>query len=102
VLPALVAGCSGPSGPATVPVNGTLTIDGTPANNVTITLVPSDPGLEAAAGQVNNGTFQLYTGVQGVPGAVPGKYKVVLSQATSADQDAAAYTSEAGGPPEQK
>jgi hypothetical protein len=80
VLPMLlfVTGC-GKGGPATVPVKGTLTIGGQPANGVGITLTPSDPKLLPASGNVENGAFTVFTGNQGTPGAMPGKYKVVLS-----------------------
>jgi hypothetical protein len=92
---AVLAGC-GPSGTNTVPVRGTLTIDGQPADNVMITLAPLDTSMPVATGRVSNGSFELYSGVQGSPGAVPGKYKVVLapSEATSVDAAKARY---AGG-----
>jgi hypothetical protein len=100
-----IAGCSGPTGPSTVPAKGTLTIDGQPADNVTITLSPVGAG-EPASGQVKNGAFQLSTGTSGKPGAVPGKYKVVLAQAsaTSMEDAKAMYTGGKGGkggPPKQ-
>ena len=76
-----VAGC-GPTGPATVPVNGTLTIGGQPANGVQINLVPVDPKLMSATGNVENGSFTVFSGNEGKPGAMPGKYKVVLNATT--------------------
>jgi hypothetical protein len=95
-----LAGC-GDTGPATVNVKGTLTIDGQPANNVTITFAPVDSSLPTASGPVNNGTFELFSGAEGKPGAVPGKYKVVLAaSAGDPEADAAAYAPGAtGGPP---
>jgi hypothetical protein len=81
-----LAGCNSDTGPATVSVKGTLTIDGQPANDVTITFVPTDSSLPTASGPVSNGSFELFSGVQGKAGAVPGKYKVVLAQAASADE----------------
>jgi hypothetical protein len=78
-LPILVFVVGCPSGgPATVPVQGTLTIGGQPAKDVTITLVPSDPKNPTASGKVENGSFRLFSGVEGKPGVVPGKYKVIL------------------------
>jgi hypothetical protein len=71
-----------------VPVKGTLTINGQPADGLTITFSPTDPAKPAASGPVKNGAFELFSGVQGKPGAVPGKYKVVLSKAGGADSDA--------------
>ena len=93
-----LAGC-GETGPSTVPVKGTLTIDGQPANNVQITFSPIDASLPAASGQVTNGAFELFSGAQGKPGAAPGKYKVVLAAQATADD--AAYSGQ-GGPPKQE
>jgi len=96
-----LAGCpSSSTGPDTVPVKGTLTIDGQPANNVRVTLVPTDKSLPVASGPVTNGSFELSSGVQGAAGAVPGKYKVVLAQVGSGeDAMAAMQKSDKGGPP---
>jgi len=76
----LVVACDGCSsgGPDTVPVSGTLTIDGQPADGIVISLIPVDANLPSATGRVENGRFTVYSGVEGKPGAVPGKYKVVL------------------------
>ena len=85
------AGCSGgSSGPDTVPVKGTLTIDGQPANNVLVTFSPLDAKLQGAGGAVSNGSFELVTGSQGKRGAMVGRYKVVLSAVGSSDAAAAA------------
>ena len=94
-------GCSGSTGPSTVPVKGTLTIDGQPANDVTITLSPLDTALPTASGPVSNGAFQVFTGAQGKPGAALGKYKVVLAQSAQGGLDAAKamYAKGGGGPP---
>lgn len=90
VLPMLflVAGC-GPKGPATVPVKGTLTIGGQPASSVGISLVPADAKLPTASGNVQNGAFEVFSGNQGTPGAVPGKYKVVLYATSNSNLEAA-------------
>jgi hypothetical protein len=92
-------GCSsgGSSGPATVPVKGTLTIDGQPANKVAISFAPLDSKLQGASGIVTNGSFELVTGNQGTRGAMVGKYKVVLSAVGSSDQAEAAKKYMAGG-----
>lgn len=73
---AALVGC-GPKS-STVPVQGTLTIDGKPADGVMITLTPVDTSKAVATGKVTNGAFELFTGIKGEPGAAPGKYKVVL------------------------
>lgn len=85
---AAIVGC-GPPGPKTVPVQGTLTIDGKPADGVMITLAPIDTSMALATGRATNGSFELFTGVQGAPGAVPGKYKVVLAVSPSSNEEAA-------------
>lgn len=96
-----IAGCTD-SGPKTARVKGTLTINGEPANNVTVSFVPLDSSQPAASGQVTDGSFELFSGVQGTPGAAPGKYKVVLAAVANADADAAAYMSGQGGAPPQQ
>ncbi len=83
-------GC-GPGGPATVPVSGKITIGGQPANNVSISFIPETAGNPTASGAATNGTYTLYTGVDGKPGAVVGKYKVTL--AAQGGTDEAAYRS---------
>ncbi len=98
VVIAGLTGCGGGStGPATETVNGTLTINGEPANNVTISFVPVDSTQPTASGPVSDGKFKLYSGVQGTPGAGIGKYKVVL--AVAASEDGAAYAEGATGAP---
>ena len=72
-------GC-GPSGPKTYPVTGKVTIDGKPLANCRIDFLPVDSANQAASGQIGaDGTYTLYTGTTGAPGAMPGKYKVVLT-----------------------
>ena len=96
-----LVGCA-PAGPKTVPVKGTLTIDGKAANNVQISLVPLDSSMATATGQVKDGSFELFSGVQGTPGAMPGKYKVVLAQQLSGEEAAAAYKAGMAKPGAQK
>ncbi len=87
VLGSLLVGC-GRSGKGTVPVKGTLTIDGQPADKIQITFAPLEKSLPTASGNVINGSFELLSGVEGDPGAVPGKYKVVLRAEGPALEDA--------------
>ncbi|MEC9091536.1 MAG: hypothetical protein VX438_02435 [Planctomycetota bacterium] len=81
VFSVLVSGCGGGAtgGPSTVKVSGNLTIGGTPAAGVQITLAPIGEGLQPASGNTDDtGYFELITGQTGTPGAMIGKYKVVL------------------------
>lgn len=103
---AAVIGCGKSTN--TVPVQGTLTIDGQPADNIMITLSPVDSSLPVATGRVSSGSFELFSGIDGARGAVPGKYKVVLAPGGSTAEEEAkarymqgakAGTSKAGSPP---
>ena len=96
----VLAGC-GPSGPAVQPVSGTLTIDGSPAQNVQVVFHPVDAGGLMASGQVDaGGVYTLRSGNAGAKGALVGKYKVVLSpfEAESMEAATARYTSGTGKP----
>jgi hypothetical protein len=88
-----LAGC-GDSGPKTYPVTGKISIGGNPPSGVSVTFHPVTEGNEAASGQVNDqGNYTLYTGIDGKQGAMPGRYKVVLTQVAGAS----AATYEQGG-----
>ena len=94
-----LVGC-GETGSGTVPVKGTLTIGGQPADNVQVTFSPTDATRPAASGNVTGGKFELFSGSEGHAGAVPGKYKVVLAQmggSTSRDASTSAMYGGGGG-----
>ena len=80
-------GCGGgSSGPKTVPVSGTLKIGGAPAGGIQITLFPVGEGLQqASANTDDSGNFTMFTGQTGSPGAMIGKYKVVLRSLATDD-----------------
>lgn len=80
------SGCgSKTKGPKTVPVSGTLKIGGAPAPNIQVNLVPEEEGLQIASGKTDDtGHFDLVTG-PGAPGAMVGKYKVVLQEIPGED-----------------
>lgn len=99
VLVAFLVGC-GAGGPTTYPVTGKITIKGQPAKDIRLTFSPVDPQGESATGVVNaDGTYSLSTGIQGAPGAIPGKYKVVIAADLSKVDMSAAYSG-AKGPPQ--
>ncbi len=69
----LLVGCGdGETGPATVPVSGTLTLDGEPVAGAEVTFVHET--FAAFAETDSEGRFEL------VPGAVVGENKVVVSK----------------------
>jgi hypothetical protein len=69
-----------------VPVSGKVTVSGKPLTAGTITFTPEEAaGLNARYSPTSkigpDGTYTITTG--GVPGALPGKYRVVVSTAPS-------------------
>lgn len=87
VLGILLTGCGkSTKGPKTVAAKGTLTIGGSPGIGYNVTLHPVGEGLQVASGKTNDtGEFELFTG-PGTPGAMVGKYKVVLTKAAGDDE----------------
>jgi hypothetical protein len=91
-------GC-GDTGPSTHPVTGTLTIGGQPTADVLVTFEPLDGSLMKASGRTSaDGTYTLYSGTQGTPGAQAGSYKVTLQPQQSSDDSA--YTSSGNTQPQ--
>jgi hypothetical protein len=81
-------GC-GPGGPSTVAVTGKVTKAGAGLANVNVSLVdPLKPDNTAAGTTDASGAFTLTYGTIGKSGAVPGKYKVVLTGGTTAPASA--------------
>ena len=81
-----VLGCGGGTGegPATVPVTGTVTLDGTPVEGATVSFSPEDKANRAATGLTDSdGRFELGT-IQPGDGAMPGSYKVAISKTSGA------------------
>ena len=77
---AVLAGCHKGSGIATVPVSGTVTLDGQAVAGVTVTFNPTSAGGRGAVGVTGaNGEFALTT-LQPGDGALPGSYAVSLTK----------------------
>jgi len=77
----LLYGCGTANPFGTVPVTGTVTLDGAPLDGVTISFRPSDDGMTAVGMTDVNGNFVLTT--PGAPfgtGAVPGSFTVSFSK----------------------
>lgn len=84
------AGCGGSSGPKTVPVTGTVTLDGTPVAGATVTFSPTvtDGGRTSVGVTDNEGKFSLLAAGAGA-GVVPGSYMVGISKTSGAATPAA-------------
>lgn len=74
----LVTGC-GPGKPATVPVSGTVTLDGSPLEGAAVTFTPAAGGRLATGTTDASGKFTLMTFVAG-DGAIAGSHKVGVSK----------------------
>ena len=77
---ALVSGCnSGPGLPATVPAEGTVTLDGAPVVDATITFIAEVGTYNASAVTDKEGKFAMKA-FEEKKGAVPGAYKVAINK----------------------
>lgn len=77
---ALVSGCnSGPGLPATVPAEGTVTLDGAPVADATITFIADVGTYNASAVTDKDGKFAMKA-FEEKKGAVPGAYKVAINK----------------------
>lgn len=83
LLLAIVPGCTGgdPGEPLdpTVPVSGTVTLDGNPLASATVTFVPQGSGTECIGSTDDSGKYTLRQ-PHGAEGAPVGNYKVAISQ----------------------
>lgn len=72
----LLAGCS--TGPKLIPVTGSVTVKGKPAEGATILFHPEDTAQVTASGVTEaDGSFSLLSAMQ--PGVLAGKYKVTVT-----------------------
>ena len=92
-----LVGCDSGGGGG-VPVKGTLTIGGQPANNVVLTLQPEDLSKTSVSGVVTNGSFDLLD-PRGKKAAAPGKYKVSLAMTGGNRQEIEEAMKKGKGPP---
>jgi hypothetical protein len=81
-----LAGCDGDG---TVPVTGTVTLDGAPLEGAAVLLEPSQGGTPASATTDTSGSFSLNT--------VPGPYKVGISKTNVTMGEGAEVHEDAGG-----
>jgi hypothetical protein len=82
----LLAGCD--SGPALVPVTGTVTLDGKPLSLKSVMFFPQEgtPGHGGGGNTKSDGTYSLIASIPGgltdEAGTVAGKYKVAVFEPT--------------------
>jgi len=80
VFVAFVAGCGGSTGPKAYPVEGVVTLKGTPVEGVTISFTPNEGTGTSSGGTTDaSGKYTLRTSF-GTDGAGPGTYTVTLSK----------------------
>lgn len=84
---AVIAGCGGGvSGPAFVPVNGVVTLDGKPIDGATIVFSPKKEGAPSMALSDPNGKFVLKSG-SGRKGAAVGDHDVTVMLSLTANTE---------------
>lgn len=78
----LLCGCATPVDPSLVPVSGTVTADGQPLANATITFIPMDgtPGFGGVGKTDAAGRYTLAGSRDNAPGIPPGEYRVAISK----------------------
>ena len=87
LFPVMLLGGCGPSGPTTVPMSGTVTINGTPLTIGVVRFNPVDPEVgRPAEGAIDaEGKFTISTFKSG-DGAIPGDYNItIISMLEDAD-----------------
>src|SRR5436305_450221 len=91
LLLTLLSGCHrAASGPATIEVTGTVSMDGTPVEGAVVVFTPAgapDSRLASQASTDGDGRFRLKTHIGGgnfKPGIVPGQYAVTITKLDTA------------------
>jgi len=79
VAAAVVAGGCGPGRPTTVPIRGSVTLDGKPVAQATVLFVPAAGGVPGRGVTDADGGFTLTTFAEG-DGAITGKHRVAVSK----------------------
>jgi hypothetical protein len=81
-LVALLWGCGKPVDPSLVPVSGTVTVDGQPLANATVTFIPKDgtPGFGGTGKTDGSGQYTLTGSRDNAAGIPPGEYRVAVSK----------------------
>lgn len=80
-----LVGCGEKKTLDTVPVSGTVTLDGAPVEGANVVFAPTSGGGSAASGVTDaSGHYKLTTLDPG-DGAMPGSYSVMISKTTTGD-----------------
>ncbi len=82
-----IPGCGGDGIGDVVPASGTVTLDGEPAADITISLMPQ-AGVKGRGGYARsdqNGNFEMMVVDAEGPGVLPGKYQVLFQKYTMPD-----------------
>jgi hypothetical protein len=77
IIAVLVSGCTRSNYPQTVPVNGTVTLDGQPVPRAVVTFLPTSGNRSATGDTDELGRFALSTFSPG-DGAVVGEHRVAI------------------------
>jgi hypothetical protein len=80
---AVLVGCSGSDHPATVPVSGTITLNGTPVEGATVSFMTGGASLAAHGVTDIQGRYELSTFGEN-DGAVIGTHKVAITKSAVA------------------
>lgn len=84
ILTLAMAGCG--SGVDTIPIKGVVTVKGQPApENTRINFIPVVGGQEASGIIDANGAYEVFSGIEGHPGIMAGKYKVFFTPDASSE-----------------
>ncbi len=94
-------GCGGGSPLDTVPVSGTVTLDGTPVEGATVVFAPTAGDGTAATGITDRNGRYLLTTLAPNDGALPGSYMVMISKTEREGGDPAAEAVKPGMTPEE-
>jgi hypothetical protein len=82
VTVAVLWGCGPPADPSLVPVTGTVTVEGQPLANATVTFIPKDgtPGFGGTGKTDSSGKYTLAGSRDNAPGIPAGEYRVAISK----------------------
>lgn len=93
----VLASLTGCGGDGTIPVKGSVELDGKPLDKALVTFIPDTgtPGPGGAGATDDTGHFEVMT-PQGIKGLLPGKYKITVSKTTLKGEVSRAETGETG------